>query len=238
MPKTDLPLPLSGRPAAAVSVRGLPRGSHAIGRDAVHEAQRARIFFGLAESLAQKGYGATAVADVLRFARVSRKSFYELFKDKEDCFLRLYQLTHQRLVEAVLSAQHPGMDWMQRLRSSHHAYLQFFVSNPRLTYAVLLEVYAAGPQALARREHYHAQFVAFQRNLYERRRREEPGLPELPDEAFVVLIAGINEVVAQWMRSGRAARLTELEPLLIYLVTAVHGGARERGGFAFTPPSS
>lgn len=116
------------------------------------------------------------------------------------------------------------MGWLQRLKNSHRAYLQFFVDNPLLTYAVLVEVHAAGPAAIEKRSRYHAQFVTFQRNLYQLHRKEEPSLPALPREAFAVVIAGINEVVAQRMREGRAARLLELEPLLPYLVTAIHGG--------------
>lgn len=68
------------------------RAQHLVG--GVPEAQKARIYFGMAEAVAQKGYGATTVADVLERARVSRRSFYELYRDKEDCFLCLYDHAH------------------------------------------------------------------------------------------------------------------------------------------------
>ena len=218
------PRRLSNWPESRQSIRGLPRGPQAIDRASVHEAQKVRIYFGLAESLAEKGYNATSVADIISRARLSRKSFYEMFRDKEDCFLSLYEYAHERLVEAVLAAQNKSMGWFERLQVSHRAYLRFFVDNPQFTYAVLIEVYAAGPAALQRRARYHAQFVAYQWNLYERRRREEPALPHLPHDAFAIVIAGINELVAQWMRDGRTAELMDLEPLLLRVVAAVHGG--------------
>jgi AcrR family transcriptional regulator len=149
-------------PESRQSISGLPRGPQAIGRESVQEAQRVRIYFGLAESLAEKGYGATSVADIISRARVSRKSFYEMFRDKEDCFLNLYEHAHERLVQEVLGAQKKGMGWFARLQASHRAYLRFFIDNPQFTYAVLVEVYAAGPVALQRRAQYHAQFVAYQ----------------------------------------------------------------------------
>lgn len=223
-------------PESRQAIRGLPRGPQAIGRESVQEAQKVRIYFGLAESLTDKGYGATTVAEIITRARVSKKSFYELFRDKEDCFLSLYEHAHERLVQQVLGAQKRNMGWFARLQASHRAYLRFFIDNPQFTYAVLVEVYAAGPVALQRRARYHQQFVAYQWNLYERRRAEEPSLPALPLDAFTIVIAGINELVAQWMRDGRTAQLMELEPLLIHLVTAVQGGAITQATAALRAP--
>src|SRR6266511_4356448 len=69
----------------------LPRGPHSLPRDVVVSSQRARIVRGLIEVVAEKGYVATTVADVIGRAGVSRTTFYQQFKDKEDCFLLAYQ---------------------------------------------------------------------------------------------------------------------------------------------------
>src|SRR5680860_173911 len=64
----------------------LPAGREALAEPLVAHSQRERILVAMAESCASKGYGATTIADVCEPAGVSRATFYELFKDKEDCF--------------------------------------------------------------------------------------------------------------------------------------------------------
>src|ERR687887_842834 len=70
----------------------LPRGPHGLPRDVVVKSQRSRMLGALVEVVAEKGYAATTVADIIGRAGVSRTTFYQQFKDKEDCFL----VAHQR----------------------------------------------------------------------------------------------------------------------------------------------
>jgi len=202
----------------------LPRGINAIKPRAAQAAQRARLFYAMTESITQHGYSATAVADVLTVAKISRRTFYQLFKDKEDCYLALFQKGHEALVQAVLEAQKGARSWHEHLELSHRAYLDFFVRHPKLAHSLLVEVVAAGPRALQARDRYHARFTRFQQNLYEMRRAEEPGLPPLPAETFSVLIAGIDDLVGRWVREGRGQELLKLEAVVLYIVSSVHGG--------------
>lgn len=71
--------------------RGLPRGRSALSRQEVDRSQRERILWAMAETMAAKGYGATSVADVLRAAGVSRRTFYEQFASKADCFMSAFE---------------------------------------------------------------------------------------------------------------------------------------------------
>jgi len=207
-----------------VNVWGLPRGVNAMRQRDVESAQRARLFYAMTECVAKHGYAATAVADVLAVAKISRRAFYGLFRDKEACYLALYQRGHEALVAAVMAAQQGVTTWREHLERSHRAYLAFFVRYPKLANTLLVEAAAAGPAALRARDRYHAEFTRYQRNLYEMRRSEEPGLPRLPDEVFAVLIDGIDALVARWVREGRASKLLELEPAVLYAVSSVHGG--------------
>ena len=76
------------RPLAADDViTQLPRGPHRLAREEVLASQRGRMLAAIAEAVAEKGYAATTVADVVGRAGVSRKTFYEHFADKEECFL-------------------------------------------------------------------------------------------------------------------------------------------------------
>src|SRR3954447_24211790 len=77
-------------PVQSGSIRPLPIGRHSLSREDVLASQRGRLLDAMAEAVAQHGYGATTVAHVVALAGVSRKTFYEHFADKEDCFLALY----------------------------------------------------------------------------------------------------------------------------------------------------
>jgi AcrR family transcriptional regulator len=69
----------------------LPRGRHGLSREAVEGSQRTRLLRAMVDVMADKGYAGTSVADILRRARVSRETFYELFSSKEDCFMSAFE---------------------------------------------------------------------------------------------------------------------------------------------------
>src|SRR5436305_4647797 len=84
--------------------RQLPRGPHRLAREVVLASQRGRLLDAMAEVVADRGYAASTVADVIARAGVSRKTFYEHFRDKEGCFLAAYDVGVDLLLEAVASA--------------------------------------------------------------------------------------------------------------------------------------
>lgn len=219
-----------GEAGNGLRVWDLPRGVNAVKTRDAKAAQRARLFYAMTECIARKGFARTSVEDVLKIAKVSRRTFYQLFRDKEACYLSLFERAHESLVQAVLDSQQGATTWQQHLECSHRAYLEFFVDHPKLARTLLVEVIAAGPNALRQRARYHARFTRLQRNLYGIRRKEYPSLPDLPDEAFSVLIAGIDDLVARYVREGRSKSLQKLEATVLYLVSAVHGAPILMGG--------
>src|SRR3954449_330700 len=88
--------------------RGLPRGQHALPRHVVVVAQKRRMHEGVVRAVAEKGYPATTVTDIIGNAGVSRSTFYEHFSDKEDCFLSAYdegaEVHFQQVVRAGVRA--------------------------------------------------------------------------------------------------------------------------------------
>jgi AcrR family transcriptional regulator len=178
----------------------------------------------MAEAVAEKGYAATTVADVVGRAGVSRKTFYEHFSDKEDCFLAAYDACVDILMTRVVDAREGTGSWSEAMRSSLHSYLEVTASEPALARTFFVEVLAAGPRALERRAEVHERFAELSRNLHERARRDHPQLPELPPEAYNAMVGAINELVFEFVRSGRTAELTKLEEPIYYLQLAVFAG--------------
>jgi AcrR family transcriptional regulator len=118
----------------------------------VPEIQRARILAALVEVTRERGAGQVTVAHVVARSGVSRRTFYELFEDREDCFLAAFDeaVTHagQRVLPAVQSA---GSVWHTRLRAGLRALLEFLEDEPALGAFCVVDTLGAGPGALKRR---------------------------------------------------------------------------------------
>jgi AcrR family transcriptional regulator len=185
--------------------RVLPRGRHRIEREVVLASQRGRLIDGIAAAVAEKGYSATTVADVVGRAGVSRKTFYEHFEDKLDCFLAAYdtgvEVLHGRLQAAW---ERPGT-FTERLQYAVEAYLGTLADAPEFACTFIIEALAAGPRALERRAAVHARFAAQIESAH-----AETGLPAVPHEAFVAAVGAVNELVAERVRQGRIDSLPEL----------------------------
>jgi AcrR family transcriptional regulator len=203
--------------------RPLPRGPHNLARDDVLASQRLRMLEAMAETVAEKGYAATTVGDVVSGAGVSRKTFYEHFADKEDCFLAAFDSGVDALVEAIASAQPDDATRMGLVRARVRAYLVTLAARPAFARTFLIEVFAAGPQALERRQRVLTRFEEFLRGLHAEVRREFPDLPEVRDVVWVAAVGAVNEVVSQHVRDGRAEELPELEDTLVAIQAALLG---------------
>jgi AcrR family transcriptional regulator len=145
----------------ADALTSLPRGPHNLSREQVSGSQRERLYRAMIEVVAEKGYGRTAVGDVLRRARISRATFYEQFADKEDCFLAAYDAAIANLVDRIRTtaarATSPGGGL--RVGAVLDGYLAAIAAEPAVARTFLIEVYAAGPKALERRYAVLERFV-------------------------------------------------------------------------------
>ena len=194
---------------------------------------RARIFEAMAQAVAERGYANTSVADVVSAGRISRRTFYAHFQDKEHCFVETYRIGCEnglaQIDAAVRALEKP--DWRTRLWVSLETYLEILAAEPHFARVLLIDVLGAGPQALEMRERVLGSYVKQYRGLRERARAEDPSLPEVPDEFLRGLVGGIAELVQQCLLespAGEAAeRLRSLTPTLASFATAVLTGGRE-----------
>jgi AcrR family transcriptional regulator len=209
----------------------LPSGRHGLAREAVVASQRGRLLDAMAHVVAEKGYAATTVADVVERAGVSRRTFYEQFADKEACFLAAYDaalaVVLGRIREAVEATGPTGRaaaaGWRDRARAGVEAFLTLLASEPAFARALQVEILTAGPAALERRAHMLVMFAGIWRNVHEAARAEEPGLPARPEEIFPVLTAGLEELVRDCIRTRGTEALPELAGPILRTVFAVFG---------------
>ena len=173
----------------------------------------------MAESIAEKGFGAVSVADVVGRAGVSRKTFYSHFEDKLACFLAAYDLGVEVLLGTVAAAGAGESDPIAVTRARVRAYLQTLAAEPAFARTFLIEVNAAGPRALERRRQVHEQFAQLSRELVE----ATPGAPRPEPEVYLAQVGATNEVVTAWVAAGRAEELPRLEDLIVHVQLSLLG---------------
>ena len=115
------------------------------------------------EVVAERGYPETRVVDVIGVAGVSRKTFYELFASKEDCFLAAYDVLLGNLLGDTARGfeSKPGAPWAERVAAGLAELLKHLAEHPDEGRFAIVEVLAAGPKALARRDAALRQFTGF-----------------------------------------------------------------------------
>jgi AcrR family transcriptional regulator len=204
--------------------RRLPRGSHGLDRGVVAASQRARLLEAVGRAVADRGYAGATIDDIVRGAGVSKKTFYEHFRDKEECFLAAYEAAGGELFARVREAHSGTSAWIDRMRDGISAYLRWLAAEPALARVFLIEVAAAGPRAAECRERLRDRYAELMRELQDQARAEIPSLPRLPAEIFHALVAAVDELVVRRIREGRAEELPELEPVLLYLQVALLAG--------------
>lgn len=212
--------------------RALPRGPHGLSRDEVVESQRQRLFMSMIECVAANGYARTSVADVLAKSGVSRATFYTHFQDKEDCFRAAYQRAAEQIasvlgsdLQTMLAAEKKAemkQDPLQNLDKVLGVYLDMLASQPAFTSTFLVEVYAAGPRAVAQRQASLDAFV----DVVAMTLHGVPGpFGSDPDQRFAVrfLVHGVSSMVTSFVGGGQIERLPALREPLMTLVREFTG---------------
>ncbi|MFE3257772.1 TetR/AcrR family transcriptional regulator [Nocardia sp. NPDC059091] len=193
------------------ATRQLPRGRHGLPRETVVAAQRDRILLALAEAMAENGYVGTPVAAVIKRAGVSRETFYEQFRSKEDCFEAAYERAAELMLTGILTAtgaEFDGETRTERIERVLGAYLDALAGQPAYARLFLVEVYAVGPEAIARRTQLQETFVAMVADVLGADTEEQRF-------ACQTLVAALSAMVTARVAVGDLDGLRELrEPLL------------------------
>ncbi|WP_330251366.1 TetR/AcrR family transcriptional regulator [Nocardia sp. NBC_00565] len=201
---------------SASSARQLPRGRHGLPRAEVIASQRERILSAMADAMAENGYVGTSVAAILKRAGVSRETFYEQFRSKEDCFEAAYQRAVELLIANIANAvDGPESDaWdndssdPDRMGRILEAYFEGLIAEPAYARLYLVEVYAVGSKAVARRAQMQESFVALIADILDARTEQQRF-------ACQTLAAAVSAMVTAHIAVDDLAGLRALrEPLL------------------------
>jgi AcrR family transcriptional regulator len=195
----------------------LPRGRHGLPREHVAEIQRARIMRALADTMAEKGFAATTVSDIIGAAGVSRATFYEHFTSKDDCLAKSFEAAAQILLSRTLDAAGEAAGPpMERFERGLRAYLDALASEPAFARLFLIEIYAAGPEALKTRAAMQKQIAAVGDRLF----GAETDADRFASEALVAAISGL---VTAKLVTGDLDGLRALHGPLLEAARRLHG---------------
>jgi AcrR family transcriptional regulator len=186
----------------------------------VTSSKRQRILEGMLEAVGEVGYDAASVRTVLGKTGLYRQAFYDNFPDKDACYLEAFDFGVERLEAVVLTAAAGEESWQGKLRAGLGALLDALDEEPDIGRAVIVEVHAAGPQALAKRTDVMGRVTAFVDLA--RAEAEDESPPAIAPEGIV---AGIHAVVHSRLSTGGDEGFRQLLPEFMYFAVLPYFGA-------------
>jgi AcrR family transcriptional regulator len=193
-----------------LSARRLRPGPGA-SREEVAANQRERMFGAMVAAVAEHGYEATRVADVLEISGVSRNTFYKHFDNKLDCFLATMDAALRCGSAPVVAAYNRDGRWDDRLAEGFDELIAIIVAQPATARLFYVESHAAGPEAIAKVDEFGLRLERIIRRALD----ESPERADLPPQLLRALLRGIRRVMQSRLRTGREAELTEIGPQLL-----------------------
>ncbi len=208
----------------------LPPGRHGLPREFVVHNQRERLIAGLAEAVAENGYASTTIAHITRHAAVSRRTFYEHFASKDECFVAAYDTVMEQLRERVDNAYQAEDEWPQALHAGIAAMLSFLAVEPNLARLSMVEALVAGPVVV---ERYDAAIRSLVPYLEAGREGRSPEvLAQLSPTTEEALVGGMISLISRRIIAGRTAELEQLLPDLAEFTLTPYLGTTEAAAVA------
>jgi AcrR family transcriptional regulator len=203
----------------------LPPGRHGLPREFVAHNQRERLIAGLAEAIAENGYAGTTIAHITRHAAVSRRTFYEHFASKDECFVAAYDTVMAEMRERVGQAFEGGADWAHAVKAGIAAMLAFLAAEPNLARLCMVEALVAGPVVVERYDAAIQSFVPYFQTGREGRSPEV--LSRLSPTTEEALVGGMMSLISRRIIAGKATELETLLPDLVEFTLTPYLGSDE-----------
>ena len=222
-----------GRAERPAELGPLPGGHHGLTREQILESQRERLLAAIAHEVAERGYGATTITEVVKLASVSTRDFYQHFENKEQCFLAAFEAVRDHLEELVADAVADQPDWPHQVIAALRAALGLFAAEPHLARLALVEPVSATPTIAIRfREAVLVCVPALERGRAEM--RDGSSLPPSTEDS---LLGGVVSLATRSILAGQTEKLPALLPDLIEFTLSPYLGAERAAELAHEFPT-
>lgn len=188
---------------------------------ATNADHRSRLLDALTLALTDQAYADVTIADIVAHARVSRRTFYEQFDNKDACLLALCERLSEQILGLIAAGYDPTADWVEQLNRVTDTYLQALQMQPALVRTLYIELMQLGDVGLAVRRRISQRFAMFLIMQVELARVREPGKRSLSPALATAIVGGANELILQAIEDGRADRLSDLAPTVSEFMQAV-----------------
>jgi AcrR family transcriptional regulator len=175
------------------------------------DAFRRRLLDGLAESIVELGYRSTTVADIVRRARTSRRTFYAHFAGKEECFIALLTDANTEMIRDITAAVDQHAPWEKQVRQAVEAWIACGESAPAIVVSWIRDVPALGVAGRSLQRDMIAAFTQMVQTLSDTDewRAVRPG--PVSRQLAILLLGGLRELIATTVEDGgRASDITEV----------------------------
>lgn len=167
---------------------------------------RTRLLEGLAQSIVERGYRETTVADIVRHAKTSKRTFYDQFASKEECFIDLLRTNNTDMIVGIRDAVDPEATPPEQVHAALGAYIDHISSRPAITLSWIREAPALGESARALHrlamDHLSDMLVAISTSPG----FQKAGLAPVSRELALILLGGLRELTASYVEDGRDVR--------------------------------
>lgn len=166
----------------------------------------ARLFGGLVASINERDYRDTTVADIVRHAKTSKRTFYAHFASKDDCLLELLDDDNIRTIAAIRAAVDPEADWHTQIEQAIDAYVAAIEAHPAITLAWIREFPALGQAARPVQRRGMGRFIDLLIDITSGPGFRAAGLPTVSRQTALILLGGLRELTAHTMEDGEEIR--------------------------------
>ena len=180
---------------------------------------RDRLLAGMADAVREDGFQQATVAEVVRRARTSRRTFYQHFEDREACFLALFDVVSDGLLRTIAEAATGAGRWEQRVERTIAAYLEALAEDPELVRSCIQETPGLGPAGQARVREMNRRWAELIVRLVDEARQHDAEVRPLSIEAATVITGGFRDLVIVTIEQGRD--LMELREVGVDLIRRI-----------------
>ena len=167
---------------------------------------RGRLLDGLAASITERGYRDTTVADIVRHAKTSKRTFYDQFSSKEECFIELLRSNNDALITRIRTAVDPEADWDLQARQAVDAYVDHIESRPAITLSWIREAPALGAVAAPLNRLAMSRLTDLLVDLSDSPGFRRANLAPLSRPLALILLGGLRELTALFVEDDRDVR--------------------------------
>jgi len=201
--------------------------------EAAHPFRR-RLLDGLAVSIAERGYRDTTIADIVRHARTSKRTFYQEFSSKEECFIELLRTSNEEMIAHIVAAVDPKAFWQDQIRQAIGAYVEVIESRPAIMLSWIRELPALGVVVRSVQRRGIEQFIEMMVDISSNPGFQRENIPPASRQMALILVGGLRELAAITVEDDRDVREI-VETAVAASIALVAAGAHDSEGSTGRP---